>query len=82
MSSIELIGTIPKRVALSGKYSTQIFNRRGKKLVTKGEVRHIHKLRFWKLEDVLKEKYRFSAHDSREIAEFMLPMLKIGPGHR
>ena len=37
---IELLGDFPKNLAFAGKYSADIFNR-------KGELRHIHKLRFW-----------------------------------
>ncbi len=38
---IELLGDFPKSLAFAGKYSADIFNRRG-------ELRHIHKLRFWR----------------------------------
>ena len=48
---IELLGKIPKNVALSGKYSKDFFNR-------KGELKRLQKLKFWSLEDVLIEKYR------------------------
>lgn len=71
----ELFGNFPKHVAHSGKYSGDIFNR-------KGELRHIHKLRFWKLEDVLVEKYHFSRKQAREIQDFMTPMLNVNPAKR
>eukprot|EP00842_Homolaphlyctis_polyrhiza_P004903 jgi/Hompol1/5413/HPOL_004392-RA len=72
---IELLGTFPRHLALSGKFSANIFNRRG-------ELRHIHKLRYWKLQDVLHEKYRFSRTDAEGIAGFLLPMLDINPARR
>ncbi|KAJ3111426.1 serine/threonine protein kinase, CMGC group [Phlyctochytrium bullatum] len=72
---IELLGHFPKSLALSGKYSAEIFNR-------KGELRHIHKLRYWRLPDVLHEKYHFSREDSNAIAEFILPMIEIMPEKR
>ena len=69
---IELVGGIPENFALSGQYSSEIFNRRG-------ELRHIKKLRFWKLEDVLFEKYHFSRKDSQEISAFLLPTIEVNP---
>ncbi|KAJ3212725.1 serine/threonine protein kinase, CMGC group [Dinochytrium kinnereticum] len=72
---VELLGHFPKSVALSGKYSSEIFNRRG-------ELRHIHKLRYWRLNDVLHEKYHFSREDADMIAEFILPMIEIPPEKR
>ncbi|KAI8851368.1 kinase-like domain-containing protein [Chytridium lagenaria] len=69
---IELLGHFPKNVALSGKYSAEIFNRRG-------ELRHIHKLRYWRLADVLHEKYHFSKDEANGIANFILPMVEIVP---
>ncbi|KAJ3026054.1 UNVERIFIED_CONTAM: serine/threonine protein kinase, CMGC group [Siphonaria sp. JEL0065] len=71
----ELLGGFPKSVALSGKYSAEIFNRRG-------ELRHIHKLRFWGISDVLQEKYHYSKEEAQEIAEFILPMVEIVPEKR
>ncbi|KAI8620860.1 kinase-like domain-containing protein [Chytriomyces sp. MP71] len=71
----ELLGGFPKSVALSGKYSSEIFNRRG-------ELRHIHKLRFWGISDVLQEKYHYSKEDANAIAEFILPMVEIVPEKR
>ncbi|KXS15877.1 kinase-like protein, partial [Gonapodya prolifera JEL478] len=72
---IELLGHFPKHLALSGKYSNEIFNRRG-------ELRHIHRLRYWKLGDVLHEKYRFGREDAEAIANFVLPMIEINPDRR
>ncbi|KAJ3066781.1 serine/threonine protein kinase, CMGC group, partial [Quaeritorhiza haematococci] len=72
---IELLGHFPKHLALSGKYSSEIFNR-------KGELRHIHKLRFWKLSDVLHEKYHLTREEAVDIADFILPMIEINPDKR
>ncbi|EGF77797.1 hypothetical protein BATDEDRAFT_13882, partial [Batrachochytrium dendrobatidis JAM81] len=69
---VELLGNFPKNMALSGKYSSNLFTR-------KGELRHIHKLRFWRLQDVLHEKYHFSVADATAISSFILPMLEINP---
>jgi len=65
---IELIGKIPKKVALSGKYAVTFFNR-------KGELRHIRNLNHWSLKDVLIEKYDWSEEDAASFSDFLLPML-------
>lgn len=72
---IELLGPFPRQLYLSGKWSQEIFNR-------KGELRNIHRLRHWALPDVLKEKYHFSAEEGKRIAEFLTPMLELEPAKR
>ncbi|KAL6169552.1 serine/threonine protein kinase [Exserohilum turcicum] len=72
---IELLGTFPKGLCMSGKWSQEIFNR-------KGELRNIHRLRHWALPDVLHEKYHFSKEESKKIADFLLPMLELLPADR
>ncbi|KAI9006325.1 CMGC/SRPK protein kinase, variant [Hyaloraphidium curvatum] len=72
---VELLGPFPKHLALAGKYSMDIFNR-------KGELRHIHKLRYWSLNDVLHEKYRFPRPVADEIAAFIIPMIDLNPDRR
>ncbi|KAI9893758.1 MAG: serine/threonine protein kinase, CMGC group [Vezdaea aestivalis] len=72
---IELLGMFPKSLCLSGKWSQEIFNR-------KGELRNITRLRHWALPDVLKEKYHFPDLNSRRIADFLTPMLELLPEKR
>ncbi|KAF2444884.1 serine protein kinase-like protein Sky1 [Karstenula rhodostoma CBS 690.94] len=72
---IELLGAFPKSLCMSGKWSQEIFNR-------KGELRNIHRLRHWALPDVLHEKYHFSSEESKKVAEFLLPMLELLPVDR
>ncbi|WEW59177.1 serine/threonine protein kinase, CMGC [Emydomyces testavorans] len=72
---IELLGPFPKSMCLAGKWSQEIFNR-------KGELRHIHRLRHWALPDVLREKYHFSAEESKAISDFLTPMLELVPDRR
>ncbi|KAI9732625.1 MAG: serine/threonine protein kinase, CMGC group [Cirrosporium novae-zelandiae] len=72
---IELLGPFPKSLCLSGKWSQEIFNR-------KGELRNIHRLRHWALPDVLREKYHFTVDESRKISDFLLPMLELQPEKR
>lgn len=72
---IELLGPFPKNLCISGKWSQEIFNR-------KGELRNIHRLRHWALPDVLREKYHFATDEAKGIAEFLLPMLELLPVDR
>ena len=45
-------------------------------------MRNIHRLRNWALPDVLKEKYHFSAEESKRVSDFLLPMLELEPAKR
>ncbi|RYP39198.1 hypothetical protein DL767_002306 [Monosporascus sp. MG133] len=54
---IELLGPFPKELWKTGRWSQEIFNKRG-------ELRNIHRLRHWALPDVLREKYHFK--DAKE----------------
>ncbi|WFD42811.1 non-specific serine/threonine protein kinase [Malassezia psittaci] len=72
---IELLGDFPKSLAFSGKYSAEIFNR-------KGEPRHIHKLRYWPLVSVLQEKYLLPLDRATQLSSFLLPMLRLNPKER
>jgi len=72
---IELLGPFPKSLCLSGKWSQEIFNR-------KGDLRNIHRLRHWALPDVLREKYHFKDDEAKRIADFLIPMLELVPEKR
>lgn len=65
---MELLGMMPRKIALGGRYSREFFNRHG-------DLRHIRRLRFWPLHKVLKEKYEFSEQDATELADFLVPIL-------
>ncbi|CAF0721786.1 unnamed protein product [Brachionus calyciflorus] len=65
---IELLGQIPKHIALSGKFSKEFFNK-------KGELLHISNLRPWDIFSVLTQKYSWSSEDARNFADFLTPML-------
>mmetsp|Transcript_32832 Transcript_32832/g.93173 ORF Transcript_32832/g.93173 Transcript_32832/m.93173 type:complete len:679 (+) Transcript_32832:145-2181(+) len=72
---MELLGRMPRQVALSGKYSKDYFNRNG-------ELRNIKKLRFWPLHEVLSDKYEVPIHEARLLASFLTPMLDFVPENR
>jgi serine/threonine protein kinase len=72
---IELIGKIPRHIALGGQFSKEYFTRRG-------ELRNIRTLKVWTLQDVLTEKYHFSSSEADEIQSFLMPMLEWHPDSR
>lgn len=72
---IELLGQIPRRIALSGRNSKIYFNKHA-------DLRHIAGLKPWGLEDVLTEKYEWSRKDAEEFAAFLKPMLDFDPDKR
>lgn len=72
---VELLGPFPKQLCVNGKWSQEIFNR-------KGELRNISRLRHWALPDVLREKYHFNVAEATRIAELLLPMLQLLPVDR
>lgn len=71
----ELLGKMPKRLALEGKYSKNFFDK-------KGNLKHIKHLKFWPIQDVLVEKYHFSEEDAQAVADFMTPLLDFDPNTR
>jgi serine/threonine-protein kinase SRPK3 len=82
---IELLGDFSGSLLRSGTYSNEIFNSRGMyaeggdaKYI--GQLRNIHRLTYWGLPAVLKEKYDRS--DYALEADFMLKMLEVVPSRR
>lgn len=65
---MELLGRMPKNLALSGKNSKKFFD-------SKGHLRRISGLNFWPLKKVLVEKYRIKEDEATALADFLLPML-------
>mgnify|MGYP003384964136 FL=1 len=53
----ELLGGFPRKMAKAGKRASEYFNKRG-------QLRHIHNLKFWSLREVLIDKYLFKRHDA------------------
>jgi serine/threonine-protein kinase SRPK3 len=72
---MELLGMMPRKIALGGRYSREFFNRYG-------DLRHIRRLRFWPLNKVLTEKYEFNEKDATELADFLIPILDFVPEKR
>ncbi|WOG95930.1 hypothetical protein DCAR_0415259 [Daucus carota subsp. sativus] len=72
---MELLGMMPRKIALGGRHSREFFNRYG-------DLRHIRRLRFWPLNKVLVEKYEFSEQDAKDLADFLVPLLDFVPEKR
>uniref|UniRef100_A0A8C2XBQ1 non-specific serine/threonine protein kinase n=1 Tax=Cyclopterus lumpus TaxID=8103 RepID=A0A8C2XBQ1_CYCLU len=72
---IELLGKVPRKLILAGKYSKEFFTK-------KGDLRHITKLKPWGLMDVLMEKYEWSKDEAHTFSTFLLPMLDLVPERR
>ena len=71
----ELLGSIPRHIALKGKYAKEFFNK-------KGELRRIHRLEFWPLNEILVEKYLWPPEEADQFADFLMPMLNLVPTKR
>lgn len=71
----ELLGKMPKKIALEGKYAKTFFDKRG-------NLKHIKQLKFWPIEGVLMEKYHFEEEEAKAVANFMKPLLDFNPKTR
>ncbi|KAM4583092.1 SRSF protein kinase 1b isoform 2-T2 [Fundulus diaphanus] len=72
---IELLGKVPRKLIVAGKYTKEFFTK-------KGDLRHITKLKPWGLFDVLVEKYEWSKEEAHSFSSFLLPMLDLVPERR
>ncbi|XP_036386919.1 SRSF protein kinase 1-like isoform X2 [Megalops cyprinoides] len=72
---IELLGKVPRKLIMAGKYSKEFFTK-------KGDLRHISKLKPWGLLEVLVEKYEWQREEAQMFADFLLPMLDLIPEKR
>jgi serine/threonine-protein kinase SRPK1 len=72
---MELLGQIPREIALNGKYSANYFAR-------DGFLRNISKLKPWDLKSLLMERYDWPDERAASFASFLIPMLAYDPAHR
>jgi serine/threonine-protein kinase SRPK3 len=66
---MELLGRMPKNLALSGKNSRKFFD-------SKGNLRRINGLSYWPLRKVLTEKYLIKESEATILADFLMQMLR------
>lgn len=72
---MELLGRMPKNMALSGKHSQKYFDK-------SGHLKKIRGLNYWPLQKVLMEKYKVKEGEAKALTEFLTPMLQWYPGKR
>ena len=72
---MELLGRLPRKVALTGRLHKRFFDR-------SGHLRRIRGLSYWPLKKVLVEKYRFKEYEAQAFADFLNLMLDWNPDKR
>ncbi|XP_068185978.1 SRSF protein kinase 1a isoform X1 [Antennarius striatus] len=72
---IELLGSVPRKLIMTGKYSKDFFTK-------KGDLKHITKLKPWGLLEVLVDKYEWPREEAECFADFLIPMLELIPEKR
>ncbi|KAI3949705.1 hypothetical protein MKX01_040922 [Papaver californicum] len=72
---MELLGKMPRKIAVGGSQSKKYFDRYG-------DLKRIRRLKFWPLNKLLVEKYNFHASDACEFAIFLTPLLEFAPEKR
>ncbi|KAA8532076.1 hypothetical protein F0562_006782 [Nyssa sinensis] len=64
-----------KQIAIGGARSKDYFDRHG-------DLKRIRRLKYWPLDRILVDKFKFSDTDAREFAEFLCPLLDFAPEKR
>ncbi|KAG0175809.1 serine/threonine protein kinase, CMGC group [Apophysomyces sp. BC1021] len=67
---IELMRVVPRSLTTGGEFSSEFFNR-------KGELRHIKKLRYRRLRDVLHDSFLMPPAEADSVSSFLSPMLEV-----
>jgi serine/threonine-protein kinase SRPK3 len=66
---MELLGRMPKNLAMAGKHSKKFFDSRG-------NLRKINGLSYWPVKKVLTDKYLMKEDEAQAFADFLAPMLE------
>ncbi|MQL88988.1 hypothetical protein Taro_021559 [Colocasia esculenta] len=72
---MELLGKIPRKIAIGGSRSKDYFDRHG-------DLKRIRRLKSLPLHQLLVDKYKFSNSDALEFSEFLCPILDFSPEKR
>ncbi|XP_004134827.1 SRSF protein kinase 1 [Cucumis sativus] len=72
---MELLGKMPRKIAIGGARSKDYFDRHG-------DLKRIRRLKFWSLDRLLVEKYKFTEADAQSFAEFLSLVLDFAPEKR
>ncbi|XP_078182712.1 uncharacterized protein LOC144576268 isoform X2 [Carex rostrata] len=69
---MELLGKMPKKIAIAGLRSKDYFDRHG-------DLKRIRRLKYWPLDKILTEKYKFKKTDAQEFSDFLCTLLDFDP---
>ncbi|XP_027078769.1 SRSF protein kinase 2-like isoform X1 [Coffea eugenioides] len=72
---MELLGKMPRKIATGGARSKDYFDRYG-------DLKRIRRLKYWPLDRLLVDKYKFSETDAKKFAEFLCPLFDFEPEKR
>ncbi|KAL6993360.1 non-specific serine,threonine protein kinase [Sarracenia purpurea var. burkii] len=72
---MELLGKMPRKIAIGGALSKDYFDRHG-------DLKRIRRLKYWPLNRLLIDKFKLSEADASEFAEFLSPLLDFAPEKR
>ncbi|MFS7955149.1 putative protein kinase CMGC-SRPK family [Helianthus anomalus] len=72
---MELLGKMPRKIAIGGGRSKDYFDRHG-------DLKRIRRLKHSSLSRLLIDKFKFPETDAREFAEFLTPILDFDPENR
>ncbi|KAF3485932.1 hypothetical protein F2Q69_00057923 [Brassica cretica] len=72
---MELLGKMPRKIAIGGAKSKDYFDRHG-------DLKRIRRLKYWPLDRLLVDKYKLPEAEAKEFAEFLSPILEFAPEKR
>ncbi|KAF3533582.1 hypothetical protein DY000_02036491 [Brassica cretica] len=72
---MELLGKMPRKIAVGGARSKDYFDRHG-------DLKRIRRLKYWPLDRLLVDKYKLPEAEAKEFAEFLSPVLEFAPEKR
>lgn len=72
---MELLGKMPRKIAIGGAKSKDYFDRHG-------DLKRIRRLKYWPLDRLLIDKYKLPEAEAKEFAEFLTPILEFAPEKR
>ncbi|KAA8547598.1 hypothetical protein F0562_004027 [Nyssa sinensis] len=72
---MELLGKMPRKIAIGGAQSKDYFDRHG-------DLKRIRRLKYRPLDRLLVDKFKFSDTDAHEFAKFLCPLLDFSPEKR
>uniref|UniRef100_A0A1J3HD97 non-specific serine/threonine protein kinase n=2 Tax=Noccaea caerulescens TaxID=107243 RepID=A0A1J3HD97_NOCCA len=72
---MELLGKMPRKIAIGGARSKDYFDRHG-------DLKRIRRLKYWPLDRLLIDKYKIPEAEAKELAEFLSPILEFAPEKR